>query len=263
MANIPPGPPPPAPPDPSASDAPPPEPPFSPATPGRKLPPVAMMVIGVALVAGAVVGVLIARGGDKEDSGKAGPITVPAGWATQDLSSEGFTLALPPDWKVIPPGDVEPAVDELRAENPELADLIEGQLQGSLSQLVRFFAFDTDAPTLAQGFATNVNVVVEPLQTDDVAFAAYVDANIRNLKQVPGVTVTLKDDNLALPGGRAALINSEFTLNSADGVRKIDVTQYVMLRGRRGLILSMTTTPEHAATYAQTFTDIAKTFRPV
>lgn len=219
-----------------------------------------MIVIGVALVAGAGVGVFLARGGD--DSGKAsGPVVIPAGWTRHAVAADGFSLGLPGGWKEIPPGDVEPALDDLRRDNPELADLVEGQLSGSLSQLVRFFAFDTQAPTLSDGFATNANVVVEPLQVD-ISFDQYVEANVRQLRQVPNVTVTVGNENLSLPGGRSALINSRFTLQSPDGPKMIDVTQYVFLKGRRGFILSMTTTPAHQATYRSTFEQIARTFKP-
>jgi hypothetical protein len=260
MADIPPGPP--APREPYSSAGSPPEPPFMPASPGWKLSPRAMIVIGVALIAGAVVGVLLAKGGG-DDSGKAsGPVAIPAGWTRHDLASEGFTLGLPPGWRDIPPGEVEPALDELRADNPELADLVEGQLQGSLSQLVRFFAFDTEAPSLAEGFATNANVVVEPLQVD-VTFEQYLEANVRQLRQVPNVTVTVRDDTLSLPGGRSAVISSVFELKSPEGLKQVDVTQYVFLKGRRGFILSMTTTPAHQSAYRTTFDQIARTFKPV
>lgn len=217
------------------------------------------IVIGVGLVAGVLVGFLLARGGD-EKTGATGPASVPAGWSTHTLEADGFKLALPPKWQRIEPGEVDSALDELRADNPEIAELIQSQLAGSLSSLVRFFAFDTESPTLAEEFATNVNVVVEPLPTD-VEFDQYLEANLSQLRQLPGVTVALENGNLSLPGGRAALIKSVFTLNSPSGPRQIDVTQYLFLKDRRGFILSMTTTPGHAATYKSPFEQIARTFQ--
>ena len=215
---------------------------------------VALIVIGVALIAGAGVGIVLARGG--------GGGEVPDGWKAHDLTSDGFRLATPGSWRDLPPGDVTPALDEIRAENPELAELIEGQLTGSLSELVRFFAFDPDSPSLAQEFATNINVVVEPLPVD-VSFSQYLQANLTQLRQVPGVSVEVRNEEATLPGGRAAVISSRFTLNSPSGPRQIDVLQYLFLKGRKGFILSMTTTPEHGATYATTFERIARSFQLV
>ena len=254
--DIPPGPP--APREGYSSDRPPPVP-FEPAAPGPRAPNrVAMIVIGVGLIGGVIAGVLIARSGDEKPSAVR-PGALPAGWKAY-TADEGFSLGLPAAWQELPPGRVDSALDELRGDNPELAELIEGQLAGSLSSLVKFFAFDAESPTLEQEFATNANVVVEPLP-EGVDFDEYLQANLTQLRQVPGVSVTPADPSLNLPGGRAALIKSRFSLNTPAGPRQIDVTQYLFLKGRRGFILSLTTTPEHEGTYASVFEQIARTFR--
>ncbi|MGH2786247.1 MAG: hypothetical protein ACRDJ1_13380 [Actinomycetota bacterium] len=260
MDASPPGPP--APPEGYQAGEPPPPVPLGDPAPGPTRPSRAVMVvIGVGLIAGVLTGVVLARRGN-DDNGATGPVSIPSGWTAQTLSADGFKLGLPPGWKQIAPGEVDSALEELRGENPEIAELIESQLAGSLSNLVRFFAFDTRSPTLSEEFATNVNVVVEQLQVD-VEFAQYLEANLSQLRQLPGVSVSLDDGNLSLPGGRAALIKSQFTLNAPSGPREIDVTQYLMLKGRRGFILSMTTTPAHAATYESLFEQIARTFQPL
>jgi hypothetical protein len=96
-----------------------------------------------------------------------------------------------------------------------------------------------------------------------VEFDEYLQANLSQLREVPKVSVSLEDDDVALPGGRAALIRSTFSLNSPDGEREVSVTQYVFLKGSRGFILSMTTTPVHAANYEPLWEQIAKTFEPL
>ena len=254
MDPFPPGPPPPR--EAYSSDPPPPvpaapDPPASGGGPNR----VALIVIGVALIAGVGVGVFLARGGDE----KKGAVTVPAGWTTRN-TNDGFRISIPPKWRELPPGDVEPALEEVRADNPKLAELIENQLAGSLSDLVRYFAFDPESPSLAEGFATNVNVVVEGPLPSGIGFEQYLQANLTQLRQVPGVNVRIEDDSLSLPGGRSAWIVSRFTLNSPAGARQIDVNQYVFLKGNRGFIVSMTTTPAHTETYATVFAQIARTF---
>ena len=226
---------------------------------GPRLNPVVLIVLGLVLLIGAPAALLILRSGDDGAPTKVGSAVLPAGWTAHEVTADGFRLGLPPEWQKVAPGEVDASLAALRQDNPELAEMIEGQVAGSLNELVRFFAFDTRSPTLAEEFATNINVVVEPLPSG-VDFEQYLEANLSQLRQVPTVTVNLEKDDLALPGGRAALINSSFTLNSPAGGEQIAVRQYLFLRGGRGFILSMTTTPGHAATYGPLWDQIAKTF---
>jgi hypothetical protein len=228
----------------------------APPPPGSKR--VLAIILGVALVGGAIGGVLLVR--SKDDPGTGSRALIPAGWTTHTNRSDGFRLGLPPGWKPVSSGTVDSALESMREQNEELARAIEQQVSGSLSDLVRFFAFDTRSPTFDEEFATNVNVVVEPLPAG-VDFEAYLTANLRQLRGVPGVTVS-DEQAVDLPGGPAALIKSRFTLNTPAGMREIAVTQYLMLKGNRGFILSETTTPKHEATYASMFEAIARTFQP-
>lgn len=249
---------PPGPREPYSSDLPPPPPPSAPVK-GPRLSPLVAIILGVALIGGAATAIFLVRSGDGGE--KVGSGAAPDEWTTHDLTAEGFRLDLPPGWQKVSPGEVDASFEALRASNPDLAEQIESQA-GNLNELVRFFAFDTRSPTLAQEFATNVNVVVEPLP-GGVDFAGYLDANLTQLRQVATVTVTVEDENIALPGGRAAVINSVFTLNAPTGEREVAVTQYLLMKGSRGFILSMTTTPEHTATYRPVWEQIAKTFVPL
>jgi len=219
------------------------------------------IVIGLALVAGAATGVFLAGRNKSKESKNPITTTIPAGWTTYTKGADGFRLGLPKAWDDIEPGEVDDALKGLHEDNPELADLIEQQVSGSLSDLVRFFALDGESPTLAQGFATNVNVVVEPDLPGGLSFATYVNANLANLRKVPGVDIQREDREVALAGGTAALIKSHLTLNTPAGPQVVSVTQYIWLDDGRGLILSMTTTPEHEATYATLFEQIANTFQ--
>lgn len=221
------------------------------------------IVVGVALVAGAATGVFLAGRNKSKDSKNPITTTIPAGWTTYDKNADGFRLGLPKGWDDVAPGEVDDALQGLRQGNPELADLIEQQVSGSLSEYVRFFALDGESPTLAQGFATNVNVVVETELPDGLSFATYVNANLANLRKVPGVDIREQDTAVVLAGGTAALIKSHLTLNTPAGPQVVAVTQYIWLDDGRGLILSMTTTPEHEPTYAATFEQIANTFQPL
>lgn len=229
----------------------------SPAGPKRVL----AIVLGFALLGGVVGGVLLVR--SRGDSGKkVGQVRIPEGWSSHTLTTEGFAIGLPPGWRALPAGEVDSALEAIRADNAELAELVESQIAGSLSSLVRFFALDVDSPTLAEDFATNANVVVEPLP-EGLTFEQYVEANLTQLRKVPGVTISEENPSVDLPSGRAARIRSTFTLNSPSGPRQIAVTQFLVLKENRGFILSLTTTPSHEPTYRSVFEEIAKTFQPL
>ncbi|MGH2728488.1 MAG: hypothetical protein ACRDKS_16080 [Actinomycetota bacterium] len=222
---------------------------------------VVAIILGLALVGGAATGVFLAGRSTKRDAKRPISTVIPAGWTTYTKSADGFRLGLPQGWDDIEPGEVDNALKGLREENAELADLIGQQVEGSLSDVIRFFALDGESPTLEQGFATNVSVVVEPDLPGGLEFATYINANLAQLRKVPGVDITEEDREVALAGGKAALIKSHLTLNTPAGAQVVAVTQYIWLDGDRGLILSMTTTPEHEATYASLFEQIANTFQ--
>ena len=165
--------------------------------------PAVLIALGAVLLIGAPAALLILRSGDDGAATRVGSAALPAGWTAHEVAADGFRLGLPPQWQKVAPGEVGASLETLRKDNPELAEMIEGQVAGSLNELVRFFAFDTRSPTLAQEFATNINVVVEPLPSG-TDFERYLEANLSQLRRVPTVTVSLDDDDLALPGGRAA-----------------------------------------------------------
>ena len=82
------------------------------------------------------------------------------GFAAYEVPSGGFTISIPEEWKATSIDEVldEGALEELREEDPALADQVERFAQPGSP--VKFVRLDLDAQ---DDFATNVNVYVEDM----------------------------------------------------------------------------------------------------
>lgn len=227
---------------------------------GRR--PLLIVVLVLALLVGAGVGIGIGlRNASNEDASKLPPPSpVPAGWALKRVGAEGFGVALPPNWQDVPTSSADEALKELREANPAIASMVEGQLGGTLSAFIKLLAFDLESPTLAEQFVTNMNVVVAPVPAG-IRFEDFVEANLSQLRSVPGLAGEVETRTVTVPAGQAAVVRSRLTLQGPGGETIAAITQYLLVRETRGYILSFSTTPTHEASYTETFTRIANTFR--
>jgi hypothetical protein len=230
-----------------------------PVGPRRNTALIAGLVLALAIGTGVGVGIGL-RGSGEPEVAEVPPSPVPAGWAIQEVPAEGFAVALPPAWRDVPTTSADEALGALRDANPGIAELVENQLGGTVSAFIKLLAFDLESPTLAEQFATNMNVVVAPVPSG-IRFEDFVEANLSQLRAVPGLAGDIKQETVTLPAGRAAQVRSRLTLQSPDGEKIAAITQYLLVRGTRGYILSFSTTPTHEPTYTDLFTRIAGTFR--
>jgi len=187
--------------------------------------------------------------------------TLKSGWTRHTVKAAGFNLGLPPGWRSVSTTNVDTAFDELKGANPELAAMVRDQLGSSLSRLIKLLAFDVNSPTLAEEFATNLNVIAAPLE-DGVTFDQFLEQDVTQIGGVHGITKGAIDtQRLTLPAGESALIHAQLTLNGPGGPQLTSISQYLLLRGSIGYILSFTTLPSNLAAYAPLFDEIARTFR--
>jgi hypothetical protein len=235
----------------------PPEAPGVPADePYRRGPGAAAVFGAIALiVVGAVAALVITR---SRNSGT-GPATLKAGWTRRTVAAEGFSIGLPPGWTAVSTTSADDAFNTLKAANPQIATLVEKQLRTSLSSLIKLLAFDTRAPTLAEQFATNVNVVVAP--APGVPLDRFISENLAELRTTPGLSNDINSQRLTLPAGDAALVSSHLTVNAPGGAQEVAISQYLLVGGSRGYIISFSTLPSAVKTYSALFSEIARTFR--
>jgi hypothetical protein len=220
--------------------------------PSRRISPALVAVIAALVVAIAAVGgtLLLRSGGDKS--------TLDPGWKRVAAAAEGFSVGMPPGWESVSTTDADKAFEALQSANPQLAALVKDQLGGSLSSLIKLLAFDTKSPTLAQQFATNMNVVVAPAA--GVPIETFLEQNLIQLRKTPGLS-SVESRRMELPSGPAGSVTSQLTVNAPGGAQQVAITQYLVVNGTNGYIMSFSTLPSFKQTYVRLFEQIAETFR--
>lgn len=205
----------------------------------------ALLLIG----AGAVVGVVLARGG----SSSVEPAALRSGWTRQ--TGPGFTLGLPPEWRSVPTTANAKDFEALEKSEPQLAALVRDQFGGQLSPFIRFIAFEVGTP-LSQQFSTNLTVIVAAASG---GLDGFIENDAAQLRQAEGVGSTIQEQRIELPAGEAGIVTAQ--LQIPGGSRLGAVTHYVLVRGENGYILQFTTLADQLTRLSPLFEEIARTFR--
>jgi len=205
-----------------------------------------------------LVGALLLGGCGGGGDGDAGETaTTATGLTNYEVGSAHFEIAVPQAWKaadaerVVASDEFEAAVAEAPTLKPYLDALREPQ------GLLKFVAFD---PNVRKGFATNANVVVEPLAAGMTA-EKYERTTLEQLELVPVVLGEIEHEKVELPAGDALKIRYRLKLAAAGGTKVVSTLQYVVVAARAAYILTYSALPELAGEYAQTFADSAEGFR--
>jgi hypothetical protein len=164
---------------------------------------------------------------------------VPSGWERVEIAEEGFAISLPQGWEVadLASGDIDEMVD-LLDDDPQLQPFAD-QLPDLMASGIALWAIALDADSLENGFATNLNALVE----DDVPMSldAYAAANVSFVENT--LSVDVQREALELPAGDAVRLTYEPTI---EAVGTYHVTQYLVMDGDQALIatFSRANTPE-------------------
>ena len=217
---------------------------------------VGLVAAVLAISIGSVVGIILAV-----SNRKSAPVaTLKPGWVRFGFATKGFGIDLPPGWKAVPATSADEQYKALKDANPKLAALVRDQGNSGASSLIALLAYDVNSPTLVRDFATNVTIAVVPLP-NGTDLDTFVNDNVKQLRSVPEVAASIETQRLELPAGPAALITSHFTSNAPGGSQISANTQYLLLRGSRGYIVSFSTLPSSLGGYAPLFNEIAREFR--
>jgi hypothetical protein len=168
----------------------------------------------------------------------------------------GTSLALPSSWKTINYRQIltSGALQELANENPELAGSLAAMAQPNSP--VKFFAFD---PQVANGFATNANVVVVPLSMH-VALSQYARSLVAEVRHVSTAS-HLRFSTQRLPGGEAVRLSYRLTLSVKGRKLVVNTLQYGFLHGGSSVVVTYTTLPASARFYTGVFATSARSIR--
>jgi hypothetical protein len=171
-----------------------------------------------------------ASAGDSTESAAASSSPgVQEGWERFESEEGGFAISLPSDWEAadLTSDDIDQIADFL-AQDPATAPIAD-QLPTLIEQGVAFFAVSVDAAGMEAGFATNLNVVVQPDVT--MSLDLYASANISFLESTFSVDVERED--IELPAGDAVRIEFETVIGASPSVHQ---TQYYFVQDGRGII---------------------------
>lgn len=176
-----------------------------------------------------------------------------AGFATYEVESAGFALAVPADWRPFS-GEALNSADfrRLEEENPELGSTETG------SDVFEFVAVD---PVRTDGLATSVNVLVGSAPPGSSIEDAVPDA-VRTIRGLPIVPGSFEHEIVSLPGGRALHLEYTAQVNLQGAQRLLASRQYAFLAGTKSYLVTFVTPASVADEYEPVFARSAASFRP-
>jgi hypothetical protein len=177
----------------------------------------------------------VACGGDK----KAPTITAPEGFTVASNDKEGFALAVPADWTVIPlslnPADFDADANRLRLENPKLASILnQARRLGQSGGL--FMAVASDG-------VANVNLTAD--DPDEKNLAEVITKSKAALGDF-GAT-NFAEEQATLAGQPATKLTFRLPVETDNGTVPTDEIQYYMLKGKKAYILTVAAAPAGVA----------------
>jgi hypothetical protein len=168
------------------------------------------------------------------------------------VPGQRMSLAVPAPWVTVDATLPAATIDRLGRENPKLAPFL-GQISGPGSA-AKFLALD---PAVKGGFATNVNVVAVPVPS--VTFARFRQAIVAEVQSIAG-SATVDHRAVTIRGVRAVRLAYRFRI-TVGRTYTVSTLQYAFLRPGRSVVVTYTTLPGSAATYAPTFARSAASIR--
>jgi hypothetical protein len=168
------------------------------------------------------------------------------------VPGQGVSLATPASWTAVDASLPAATIRRMQRENPKLAPFL-AQLLGPNSA-AKFLAID---PNAANGFATNVNVVVAPIPA--LSFDRYRELLVAEIASVVG-NAPVADRAVTIAGARAVRLSYRLHV-SVGRSYTVQTLQYAFPRPGRSVVVTYTTTPNLASRYASTFARSASSIR--
>lgn len=169
------------------------------------------------------------------------PSYATARWQRHHNQDDGYDLALPPGWQVLP---LDASVGPLAAWVRERSGAGQGFWLAA-------------APGGTPGDATTINIVRQAL-SEEMTVEAFARANIQALRNAGSATV-VSEERIELSEGRA--LRTQVTYSQPDGQEPLALTQVYLVNGQDGYVVTAVTRPEQAEDYAPVFEAIIHSLR--
>lgn len=225
----------------------------------RRLAPIvsSLVLVGLLLAAGTVVVVARRQGGAQTQEPRA---PYPAGWWQRHTNpADGYGLALPPEWRVLPLGEAPAADGEEPAARSPLEEQLEGWAQARAADGVGVWV--AAASDGALGEATTVNIIRQPLGRE-MGVEEFAAANVAALRESGSTNGAGNQRWLQVPAGRALRTQATRRLPTEDGDgAELSITQLYLVHGANGYVLTGVTRPKQAEGYAPIMDGIVASLR--
>lgn len=189
--------------------------------------------------------------------------TLKTGWVEYRLPADGFVLAMPPTWEKVDfnESNMDAIVNTLGKSNPELANVLSGQMQTLTASGYKFWGFDLNPKSAQSGYLTNVNVVKQPL-TVKASLDFYVQETLAQMKNLSSVVKVVSHKRVKLGQIPAEEMHYQMKLTISTGKTiTVATTQYLLLTQEDAFAITFSTSPQQARTYTSTFQKIAASFK--
>ncbi len=167
---------------------------------------------------------------------------------------DGFALTLPPSWLPLAEsrGIVQASITTIEQDNPAMAALLAEQLAAMSDIPVSLIAFDLAPETLSTGFATNLNVIKQPIPAG-FALEYVVQFSADQLEEVLGLSGAATSTKVLLPAGETIML--DYTLDEQAIAR-----QYYLLHDQAVYILTFTSATSLANSSTVLFNEMMQSF---
>jgi hypothetical protein len=176
------------------------------------------------------------------------------------VRNEGFSLALPPDWRRFDmnPTTFDQQLQEALKANPELQPVF-ANLRQQIAVGVKFFGFDQ--PGAKTGFATNVNVLRLRTPPGTTLDALVADC-VKHMPLLPGIRQPVAHERLRTSAGECERFRYKMSMQVSPGqTRVLAITQFLFATPTDGYTVTLTTLEDREQQYAETFEKIGRSFR--
>jgi hypothetical protein len=183
-----------------------------------------------------------------------------SGWPVYQVTAQGFSLSLPPDWRHIEmdPATWEAKSKEILQQNPQLEQMLAGFKQ-QMTAGIKFYGFDEG--TIGTRFGTNINVGLLAVPAG-ATLDTIVAQTMVQYESAPGVLKPVEQKRLKTKAGDCARIQFKMTMNTPNkGQMTMALTQFVFFQNDKCFVVTGTTRLESEAKYAATFEKIGQSFR--
>jgi len=127
-------------------------------------------------------------------------------------AEDGYSITLPATWLPLAESSrvINASISALENENPAMATMLEDQLSLLGDIPISLIAFDLAPETLSSGFATNLNVMKQPVPAG-FSLDYLVQFSAEQLEQVLGLSDAAESTHVVLPAGETIILDYQIS----------------------------------------------------